>query len=224
MKKLNLDLKATEAFTKDFAQLLSYNPNFLNELFTLLKSEKGLIIEDSDSLYAFLNENKIKADETKVIFSIIQFLYDSITKEELDVDESLIELEKFCEEKSISGFTERKTILKKLLEPTELFIKRKTYLPWASAIIPNLTAIGGTVELRAAFSERDSTQISGYIPVVQIRLICEHDYKDGADIIYHFQATEESFERLIKNIETFKKQLKAVKDNISDKINIIEKL
>lgn len=223
MKKFNIKLKATEAFKNDLNSLLAYDTDFLSDLFSKLKTEEGLVVKDSDEVFKVFNNSNVSVDKAQTIISVIQYLYDSITKQDLDLEESLNELEEFCEENSISGFKEKKEILYNLLEPTEIFKKRKKYMPWATAVMPTLLAVGGVVELRAAFDEYKSTEIAGYIPIAQIRLICYHDYKEDEDIIYHFQVTEELLDKLIKNFEVLKKQLTALKDEFKEK-NIIDKL
>jgi len=222
-KKFNLLLKANESLVEDLKTILSIPPEILLELNKFFNTETGYELREHDlnSILKIWSATNMSPDRVKDVFSILKHFFDSIIDNEIEVDIFISEIQELCNVKKIEGFEERKEVTKKLLTPKKTYLQNSKIISWAGNIVQNLVSFDGTVQLRGAFNAVDSTDLMGYLPIIQIRLLSAPNYGEGNYNEFIFQLGEQTLDDLIDKLQILKKQVISIKNDLADKVNIL---
>jgi hypothetical protein len=218
-KRLGLALTANEAFIKDLQKVLSVPPPLLQEVGNYVNTDKGIEVLDTETLLTMWRKYSLSPDDLSSALSLIKHLFNEETKKEIATEALIEELSEFCAERNISGVDERKEALRAFLTPKPEFLKRMQFIDFANGVLPSIVGVSGTVQLRAAFSEKNSTEIKGYVPIVEIRLRAANPDKED-DEYFIFQSDEPSFAKFIKFLKNYEDQLKIVKKSVENKLDV----
>lgn len=222
-KKFHLLLKANESLVDDLKTILSVPPEILLKLNKYFNTETGYELRELDlnSILKIWSAANMSPDRVKDVFSILKHFFDSIIDNEIDIDTFLSEIQELCNVKKIEGFEERKEVIKKLLTPKKTYLQNSKTISWAGNIVQNLISFDGTVQLRGAFNAVDSTDLMGYVPIIQIRLLSAPNYDEGNYNEFIFQLNEHTLDDLINKLQILKKQITSIKKDVVDKVNIL---
>jgi hypothetical protein len=222
-KKFHLLLKANESLVEDLKTALSIPPEILLKLNKYFNTVNGYELRENDlnSVLKIWSATKMSPDRVKDVFSILKHFFDSIIDNEIEVDTFLSEIKELCNVKKIEGFEESKEVIKKLLTPKKTYLQNSKIISWAGNIVQNLVSFDGTVQLRGAFNAVDSTDLMGYLPIIQIRLLSSPNYGEGNYNEFIFQLNEHTLDDLINKLQILKKQVTSIKKDVVDKVNIL---
>ena len=222
-KKFNLLLKANESVLEDLKIILSVPPDILLKLDKYFNTVNGYELRENDlnSVLKIWSATNMSPDRVKDVFSIMKHFFDSIIDNEIEVDTFLAEIRELCNVKKIEGFDERKEAIKKLLTPKKTYLQNSKIISWAGNIVQNLVSFDGTVQLRGAFNAVGSTDLMGYLPIIQIRLLSSPNYSEGNYNEFIFQLSEQTLDDLINKLQILKKQVNSIKTAVVDKVNIL---
>lgn len=222
-KKLRIEDVAGEAFHEHFALVLNLPSNKIDELADFLNTDDGIVVSDTDQLLEIWKPIGRPIEELQNVLSVLKHIYDEAIRKEISPDAVIEELESYCEKRDITAaFEERKEAIKKFISPSPGVIKRAKVEPFATGVVPVLYSISGVVNLRAAFSDRTSEELVGFVPVAEVRLVTYNDHDKDTEIPFSFQVTEAGISKLIKNLESYKKQLLRVKSETEGKLKLYE--
>lgn len=222
-KKFHLLLKANESLVADLKTILSVPPEILLKLNKYFNTETGYELREHDlnSVLKIWSATSMSPDRVKDVFSILKHFFDSIIDNKIEIDAFLSEIKELCNVKKIEGFEERKEVIKKLLTPKKTYLQNSKIISWAGNIVQNLVSFDGTVQLRGAFNAVDSSDLMGYLPIIQIRLLSAPNYGEGNYNEFIFQLTEQTLDNLINKLQILKKQITSIKNDVVDKVNIL---
>lgn len=222
-KKFHLLLKANESLVPDLKTILSVPPEILLKLNKYFNTVNGYELRESDlnSILKIWSATNMSPDLVKDVFSILKHFFDSIIDNEIEIDTFLSEIQELCNVKKIEGFEERKEVIKKLLTPQKTYLQNSKIISWAGNIVQNLVSFDGTVQLRGAFNAVASTDLMGYVPIIQIRLLSAPNYGENNYNEFIFQLNEHTLDDLINKIQILKKQVTSIKKDVVDKVNIL---
>jgi hypothetical protein len=210
---------ANEAFVDDLKKVLTIPPEVLAQLAGKLNTKKGIGLrdEDADEVWRIWAKTKLPVENLGDAISALRYVFTTGLEKELLPDAILDELAKFCRARDLTGLDERIPVLRKFLTPRPGLLKYEKLKPYAKGVERNLESISGTVQLRAAFEDKEATALIGYVPVVVVRLSTQSDREDDdrEDIV--FQTTENGLAKLISHLQTYQKQLKAMKEDLGKK-------
>lgn len=209
-KRLDLKLTANESLTKDLRTALSVPPGVLAKVAEFVNTDEGIEIPETETLLGIWKESRLTSNELSDTYSVLRHFFQQAVKRDIETDVLMEELRDFCSERDIPGFVEREAGLRAFLTPKPAYLKRRRFADFAFGVVPALYAINGVVQLRTAFQDKDSTEISGYVPVVQVRLRAEHTDTDEQEV-FVFQVDEPGLAKLLKYLRSYQQQLEAVK-------------
>ncbi len=224
-KKLNLIELTNESLVKDLTTALGVDADILVRLAAKVNTRDGFLLKDSDAVEVvrIWEESGLSKEKLNDALGVLRFFYKTSIEEDVPVDTVLDEIKALCDEKQISGFESRTEALRELLTPRPLFFERKQFMPVARGIERNLESISGVVEMRGVFNDQESEEVVGYVPVAMIRLTCGFDMDEKEQSVrFAFQVTEEGLAKLIRSLETYRKQLSAVKKTVPEDLMCFE--
>jgi hypothetical protein len=215
--KLNLLGLANEAFVKDLKTALSVPPKILVRLAEKFNTPNGVRLRerDTEAVLKIWSETGLPIENFNDTADVLKHLFKRAVEKEVSVENLLAEIAEVCQKKGIEGLEERRDALRAFLTPKPEYIERRGFIPFAQAVVRNLEAISAVVDLRTVFADTDSTEIKGYVPMAIIRVVCGFDNVDAEHSQrFTFQVTEKKLAKLIKALETYKKQLLEAKGKL----------
>jgi hypothetical protein len=194
-------------------------PDILEELAKYINTEKGHTIEDKKVFFKIWEQAELPAEIVNNSLSVLKHLFDQIIENDISVDDALNEIKEFCDIKEIEGFEARRNSLKIFLTPDEKYKELRKFAPFQTGVVNTLYAISGVAQLRAAFKDRNSKEIVGYVPVLEARLTSVDQNEKEYDY-FVFQAGIKGLNKLINDLTNYKEQLLAIQDSLQDKVKI----
>jgi hypothetical protein len=216
-KRLGIALTASEAFVRDMGKVMSVPPHVLLKVAAYVNTDHGMSISDTEDLLAIWRESGLSVDDLSSTYDVLRHLFKASIKKKVTVDFLLQEISEFCAERGILGFEERRESLRAFLEPKPEYLKQMQFVDFAFGVMPTLESISGVVQLRAAFADKNSPVLIGYVPVVQVRLGVE-DTESEESKTFVFQTDEPGLRNLLKYLRIYETQLSTVKDAVAGKI------
>jgi hypothetical protein len=218
-KKLGLALTANDKFVQDIGKALRVPASVLLQVANYVNTATGIRISDTEKLLTIWKKSSLSSDDLSSALSVLKHLFEEAIKKKVSIETLLQEISEFCAERNIPGFDERKDALGVFLTPKPEFLRRLQFVDFEAGVVPALEAISGVVQLRAAFSDKSSTEITGYVPIVEIRLRAE-DAATEKEESFAFQVDEPGLKKLLKYLKEYEDQLGSMKKAVESKLEV----
>lgn len=221
--ELSLAALASELLITDLRTVLETPSEVLSRIAQELDSDHGFRLADVEHAMKIWTGSGVAAQHFVTTIRVLQTCFGFAVDNEKTVDDLLVEIEEICDQHTIPGFDETRDALKELLTPSERYLLRRKVYPWAIRGFENLEAIEHTVGLRAAYESEGAITPLGLVPLATLRLSIKHDDdKDSQMRRIALQLPEEDIDRLIGELNTAKKRLAELRNQIADKVTIFD--
>ncbi len=210
-----------ESFVRDLRKALSIPPDVLAELANRLNTDKGIKLGDEAQLAAIWAKAGLPGDVLDAAVGIVKFLFSNVADGKSTVDAVLSELGKFCASRNVAGFEERSESIKRVITPSQAYLKRNKVLQFAQGVGRNLESFNGAIELRAVFKDTDSTDLVGYVPVAVLHFEATVETEKQEPEQFVVQVTDNGLNRVIEKLQKLKEQMRRVKEDARAKLGYL---
>lgn len=217
-KKLEIEHFSVETekdFINDFKELLSLNAKDINLILDILNTKDGF--DDSDKNIKKIKK-LLKLDDRKVnkIINVSKYLFNRAIDKSINAKDLIDGLKDFCKSRDIKWQKNREKALKKFFTPKKEYENHMQKELYANAVNYCLTSIACIHDIRTVFAD-NKTEILSFVPVYQIRMILKNSSGDEKSSV--FQMDVETFDKFLKKLQRFKKQMNTLKKELKGKLN-----